>query len=283
MGAWQVEASWAPDYPSMTSRRIAKMSRAEFLKSSVNLFVVGQMSSLGANEIGLYDAAVAPARALTAFAEHTDFVADVCAFSPQAFASVSLDASLLLWDMRFGLRPAGHAGFGGACATGLSSVTAACGSIVMCGSLLGDSYLFDTRVLSRPLLRPPSVRGAVVRLKLWVGDSSPALAALASSEEGLCSLNLGRGISGSGVLHHAKYGDMGGGPYAAAASHHGGGSRDRAASAETVESGEVLQQPRLCFDMARAVGGSQAILACGSWGVTRYRQISCKPSISPAS
>lgn len=40
-------------------------------------------------------------RPLTVFSGHSDFVADVCATSPQSFASVSLDETLLLWDRRW--------------------------------------------------------------------------------------------------------------------------------------------------------------------------------------
>mmetsp|Transcript_49528 Transcript_49528/g.78420 ORF Transcript_49528/g.78420 Transcript_49528/m.78420 type:complete len:640 (+) Transcript_49528:68-1987(+) len=257
--AWQVEAPYLPEESSMTARRIAKISRIDYLHGSTNLLVAGQMSALGSHEIGLYDTAVAPARPLAAFIEHKDFVADVCALSSQAFVSVSLDASLLLWDLRFGFRPAGRGGFEQGPGAGICSIAADRGSLLLCGTLLGDCYLFDARALSRPLMRPPSVQGAVVRLRLWAEDSVGAVAALASSEEGLCSLRLGAG-SGSGELRRAAY---------------SGAPADSSSENESVapSQGEAVMRPRLCFDMDRAAGSTSSILACGSWGVTRYRQL----------
>lgn len=265
-GAWQVESPWPPGpkgYP-FSWRHLEKVSRGEFLHDSISLLAVGQTSQLGAHEVGLYDTATPPLRPITTFSRHTGFVAGVTAMSAQTFASVSLDASLLLWDIRVGLKPAASAGFGGLAphaeapslppATqaggggeagisspvgGLASVAAARGQLLLCGSLGGELFLFDARALQKPLARPGHAKGAVVRVQLWE-EGEALCAALATSEEGLCSLSIG-------------------GEY-------GCGSPLRALGAEG-----AVAKPTLCYDAARALGGGDVLAACGTGGVTRFR------------
>ncbi|CAL1150929.1 unnamed protein product [Cladocopium goreaui] len=198
---WQVESPWPSTRQKTGWRHLARCSRIEFFPSSQSVLAMGQTSALGCHEIGLYDVAFDP-RPLTTCQGHFDFVADLCSISSQSFASVGMDGSMLLWDFR-SPGPCSKAGFGAKGAPESLSSVASSRGLLLCGSLGGDLCFFDLRNLSEPLMRPPSVRGAVVRLQLWPLREQ-LVAAVASSEEGLCSLSVG-GSCGTGVLHAARY------------------------------------------------------------------------------
>eukprot|EP00435_Cladocopium_sp_Y103_P066950 s286_g29.t1 len=238
---WQVESPWPSTQQKPGWRHLARCSRIEFFPSSQSLLAMGQTSALGCHEIGLYDVALDP-RPLTACQGHFDFVADLCSISSQSFASVGMDGSMLLWDFR-SPGPCSKAGFGAKGAPESLSSVATSRGLVLCGSLRGDLCFFDLRKLSEPLMRPPSVRGAVVRLQLWPVREQQLVAAVASSEEGLCSLTVG-GSCATGVLHPARY-------------------------------QPPLEEPRLFYDVACAgcygAGPGHVIFACSDGGVTRFQ------------
>ncbi|CAK0837499.1 unnamed protein product, partial [Prorocentrum cordatum] len=237
--AWQVECPWPVDAHHACWRPLDKVSRGEFLHGSYSLFALGQASSLGSFEVCLYDTAASPARPLAVCSARAGFVADVCTTSEHTFASASLDGALCLWDVRVGLDPAASAGFGGAGLprAGLSSVAALGDSMLMCGSLAGELFLFDPRELSRPYVALPSVAGAVVRLRLWASCGSQAIAAVSSL----------RGRLGPGAEDRLRL--------------QGRGGRGAAEGPE--------DRPRRCYDVVQAAGASSTALACGAWGVTR--------------
>lgn len=237
---WQVEEPWQ----GPLARHLAAVSRVQFLRNSVVHAVVGQTSALGTCEISIYDISMTPLQPIAAFRRHTELVADVCTLSPQTFASVSYDGTALLWDIRT-TSPIAEAQFPGEAPRGLCSVTAAGSSLLLCGSLAGDIVAFDPRALGRALARPPSVKGAVVRLQGWLdgGNGSAATVAICSSEEGLCSLRLGPGTDEQVRPSRYKTG------------------------ADGSDNGDSPVQ--LFYDVARSQGG--AILAAGDHGVVRYR------------
>jgi len=194
--AWQVEVPWPPhqSWESSCRKQLLKLSRGEFMHGSISSVVVGETTALGSFEVGLYDVTTVPPRPLATCSQHTNLVADVCALTAQTCASASLDGTSLLWDVRAGPSAVARA----ACQddefismAGLCSV-AGSGMLLMCGSLAGELFLFDSRKLCDPVARPPSVGGAAVRIQLWsdvrtAGAGNSVLAAVLSSEEGLCS------------------------------------------------------------------------------------------------
>eukprot|EP00434_Breviolum_minutum_P034890 symbB.v1.2.030884.t1/scaffold3525.1/size55316/2 len=182
---WQVECPWSTVRQKEGWRQLARVSRAEFLPSSQSVLALGQTSALGCHEVGLYDVALEP-RPLTACQGHFDFVTDLCSISSQSFASVAMDGSLLLWDFRQA-GPCSKGGFGAKGAPRSLCSVASSRGMLLCGSLQGDLCFFDLRNMAEPLMRPPSTRGAVVRLQLWPSEGQ-LVAAVASAEEGLSSL-----------------------------------------------------------------------------------------------
>lgn len=250
----QVEAPWPPQDGILGARRVDRMSRGDFLHSSRSALVVGQTSSLGACEVALYDVAAESPRSLAVCSSHSDLVVDVCSLSAQTCASAGLDGALLIWDLRCAQKPASRASFGDAQVSGLSSVTAPRGSrLLVCGSLTGEMTLFDSRAASRPLSRLHAAAGAVVRLLVWMAGPSDALiAAVSCAEQGLCSVafELHDGKARSSPVQRASYRDYRG----------------------SIGEG-TGQQLRRCYDVARPLGGADAVLACGEWGITRYRVV----------
>ncbi|CAK9060400.1 Copia protein, partial [Durusdinium trenchii] len=200
---WQLESPWPRSTEGTGWRHLARVSRAEFLQSSSSVLVMGQTSVLGSHEVGLYDVALPSPKPLTACLGHWDFVTDLCSISSQSFASVALDGSLLLWDLR-SVGPSSKGGFGANGAPNALCSIAFCRQMLLTGGVQGELSLFDVRKLAEPLGHPPTtLRGAVVRLQLWPSEEQ-LVAAVASAEEGLSALTVG-GRCGLGVLHAARF------------------------------------------------------------------------------
>lgn len=242
---WQVQAPWPPESHSPRWRSLAKVSRGEFLHGSCSHLAIGQTSLLGSFEVGIYDIAASRPRPLAACSGHRDLVADVSSMTPQTFASASLDGQMLLWDLRAGIKPTGAAGFGGiGMPHSLTAISGTHQQKLICGSLVGDLYLFDARIMSGPLVQLPSACGAVVRLGLWPKAQGALMAAVATSEEGLCSLDL-RGDFADCNLQRAIYSKSIG--------------------------GQVTEPAvRLWYDIAWLPQTGGGVLACGASGVTRF-------------
>merc|ERR1712048_390813 len=110
--------------------------------------------------------------------------------------------------------------------------------MLLCGSMRGSLFFYDARAMGKPLGRPPPVRGAVVRLQLWEepGDrfrDGCTIAAVLSSEEGLCSVT----VKNDGACQVRR-----------CASGAGASSRTEKSPAS------FASPPRLFYDVARLLG-----------------------------